>query len=352
MFGLHVYGTFLTHVQKLQCLAAIGGLIVVALLSAGCAVLAFLKMRQLFYEKEQYRLVMEQKDTIWLDYHFSPQHLQVSGSVSPLTELNGLDMMGVEVYEIYDWVHPDDASIRSRIRQFFDSDEGVFRTDLRLKKLNGEYGWYSCTGVLVRNKKDQNERYVMALENVDSQMTQEMTLVEKAENDLLTGIFNKKTMEERVAAALLGRRENDHYIFFMIDLDNFKAVNDTLGHIYGDRVLADAAKKLKELFGENGMVGRLGGDEFAACICFEAFDEENLLAYMREKGARLCETLRDVYHKEELCVKISASVGIASAPENGVEFESIYQKADKALYLSKRSGKDRYNIYEKSDANE
>lgn len=190
------------------------------------------------------------------------------------------------------------------------------------------------------------------MENIDSQMTQEKELTEMAENDLLTGILNKKTMESRVSAQLEHRMRSENLVFFMIDLDNFKEVNDNLGHAYGDCVLTDTAEKIKEIFPANALIGRLGGDEFAVFAGFDAFDLENLTEYMSKKGQQLCQSLKAKYANGDNEVEVSASIGIASAPTDGEDFMSIYQKADKALYLSKRSGKDRYNLFQHSAADQ
>jgi diguanylate cyclase (GGDEF)-like protein len=277
----------------------------------------------------------------------------VDGDVSRLTGFASLDMMGMEVYDIYDWVNEKTTPIRANLRNFFDSGERYFNTELQLKLLDGSCAWYAMTGTLEKNKKSgKNQRFVVALNNVDTKRIQERELTAKAENDLLTGVLNKKTMESKVSEALSHRNSNKCYVFFMIDLDNFKTVNDTLGHIYGDKVLTDTATKLKNLFPNRSMIGRLGGDEFAVCSCFEAFDGDNLLEYMQQKGELLCDTLRADYVCDDLGVGVSVSIGIAAAPVDGESFEEIYQKADKALYLSKRSGKDCYNIFQRSDGNE
>lgn len=349
---LTIYSVNLQAIHNAQLLFTVVIVTLVAVILAVAVVLLIVILRRVVIEKERYDLIAEQKETIWLDYHFSPQHLEVYGAISELTEMESLDMMGVEVFEIYDWVHPDDASIRSTLRQFFDSGERYFKSELRVKKLDGEYGWYALTATLVKNKKEKNERLVVNLENVDIQLTQEKDLMEKAETDLLTGIFNKKTMEEKISEALAHRHGDESYVFFMIDLDNFKSVNDTLGHIYGDKVLTDTADKLRKLFPKKAIIGRLGGDEFAVCASFNAFDSSNLQEYMEQKGGQVCDTLRENYCCDELSVSVSSSIGIACSPGDGSDFESIYQKADKALYLSKRSGKDRYNIFQRSDADE
>ena len=347
-----IYGISLQNIDNKQLLIVVVGLTLGIIIFGVAAVLSLIKWKKIAVKMQRYDLIAEQKELIWLDYHFSPQHLEAFGAISQLSEKESLNMMGAEVFEIYDWVHPENASIRSELRQFFDSGERYFKTELRVRKLDGEYGWYSLMGTLEKDIKGKNSRFVVNLENVDVQLSQEKDLVEKAETDLLTGIYNKKTLEEKMGEALAHRHSNESYVFFMIDLDNFKTVNDTLGHAYGDKVLQEAADKLKKVFPRKALIGRLGGDEFAVCACFEAFDVDNLTEYMEQKGEQLCTALRTKYYQEDISVGVSSSIGISSSPGDGVDFMTVYMKADKALYLSKRSGKNRYNIFKNSDANE
>lgn len=329
----------------------IGTIILCVLLAVFC-VLLLLYVRKLATENERYELVARQQQGIWMDYQFHPLNLRVTGNLGKISEEESLHLMGMEVYDIYDYVHEEDASIRSDIRQFFDSGELFYRKELRVKQLDGEYGWYMVSGALLKKKNGKNKRFVAVLQNIDSRMKQEKNLMQKAENDLLTGIFNKKTMEEKIETAIEKRRSNEHHIFFMVDLDNFKTVNDRLGHIYGDKVLTDTSDKLKKVFKNNAIIGRLGGDEFAVCASFDAFDESSLSEYIEQKAEQLRSALQESYYCDDLGVDVSASIGIAVSPENGMDFESIYRKADKALYLSKRSGKNRYSVFQNSDGNE
>lgn len=331
----------------------IAGLIVfVVVLCAGVAFLG-IQFQKVYKEKERYDLIAAHNESIWLDYTFSPQHLVVTGDIGSFTGFDVLDFMGVEVYDIYNWVNEEVTPIRSEIRNFFDSGEECFKKDLLLHRLDDTYAWYAVSGTLVKSEKNRkNKRFVMRMENIDSQMTQEKELTEMAENDLLTGILNKKTMESRISVQLEHRIGSENLVFFMIDLDNFKEVNDNLGHAYGDRVLTETAEKIKQVFPSNALIGRLGGDEFAVFAGFDAFDLDNLTEYMTQKGEQLCQGLKAEYANGDHVVEVSASIGIASAPTDGEDFMSIYQKADKALYLSKRSGKDRYNLFQHSAADE
>lgn len=337
MFGITL-GT------KQLLIALVGVSFFALILAGGVAWLAFY-LYKIRLEKEKLELIAAQREYVWMDVGFNPLDLRVSGN---LKEVFGeeLHYMGVEVYDIYNWVHEEDASIRSEIRQFLDGTEVNFQKELRVRKIDESYGWYLLIAAVRRKKNGKNKRLVICLQNVDQAMTEEKNLVQKAENDLLTGVFNKKTIEEKIDKAIAQEKANTHHILFMVDLDNFKAVNDTFGHIYGDQVLIDAANKLKKVFHHNALIGRLGGDEFAVCAAFEAFDETHLTKYIEKKGEELRAQMHEEYCCDDLTVTVSASIGIAIAPESGKEFEELYRKADKALYLSKRSGKNQFNVYQ------
>ena len=139
--------------------------------------------------------------------------------------------------------------------------------------------------------------------------------------------------------------ESSYRIFFMVDLDNFKNVNDKLGHIMGDKAITDTADKLTEIFHHNAYIGRLGGDEFAVCVKYIAFDKESLYEYIYKKAEKVCEANRRVYSNGTEKVAISSSVGIALAPDMAEDFETLYKKADSALYRSKNGGKNCYHIF-------
>ncbi|MCI5586619.1 MAG: sensor domain-containing diguanylate cyclase, partial [Lachnospiraceae bacterium] len=256
--------------------------------------------------------------------------------------------LGECVYDVFDYVHEDDISIRSRLRKFFESGETLFSSELRIKNFNGEYAWYEwykITGTVIRDKEGNNISFVGKLTDADKQIAEEKNLVQRAENDLLTGVFNKKTMEEKITKLLEDRKTDRYYIFFMVDLDNFKNVNDTLGHIYGDKAICDTANVLSEIFKTNAVVGRLGGDEFAVCAIYDSFDEESLSQYIIKKAEEIRKANLRSYTDGASKVDISSSIGIAVSPNDGTDFQSLYKNADMALYESKKSGKNKYTRF-------
>lgn len=298
---------------------------------------------------ERYNILNQIERAIIFEFQFEPKCLRFFGNTLAMFGREVKPMFGEEVYEVYQYIHEDDRSIRGRIHQFYDNDNKRFMSEVRIKNSEEGYGWYRITGMLVKDMKyGENHRFIGKIEDASQQIIEEKSLVQRAENDLLTGVLNKKTMEEKVSECLANIAGNTHYIFFMVDLDNFKNVNDKLGHIYGDNAIVDTAKYLSEIFSKNAYVGRLGGDEFAVCASYDAFDEESLMSYIKKRAEKICEVNRRTYVNGAVSVSISSSVGVAVAPEAGRDFETIYKMADSALYRSKNGGKNCYNIYQKN----
>ena len=192
------------------------------------------------------------------------------------------------------------------------------------------------------------------------------SLNEKAEMDRLSGVLNKTAFEEAVKDHLKEKPSNDLSVMTIVDMDNFKAVNDRLGHAHGDRVIIRVAEFLRKNYDQSTLIGRIGGDEFALYTeCTVAGDGhtetmtsvsiEDLRKQAREIVLGTVKVQMDVVMKEfreefrterEQC-EVSISAGIYITPVKAVveDFESIYKKADYALYTSKRAGKARYTIY-------
>lgn len=170
-------------------------------------------------------------------------------------------------------------------------------------------------------------------------------LKNKAERDLLTNLLNKKTFEYMVGDVLANHSENESGALWIIDLDNFKGINDTMGHMVGDQVISHVADKMKEAFREQDYLGRIGGDEFAAYITFQyKLDSKERYAIIQSKAEYLRRMIGTIAGEINQDIKVSCSIGIAMSPEHGTSYETLYQNADQALYQSKEGGKDKYVI--------
>lgn len=167
----------------------------------------------------------------------------------------------------------------------------------------------------------------------------------KAHIDQLTGIMNKRSFEERVENALANPYEGSGLALIILDVDNFKDVNDTLGHDNGDKVLADVGNVLRNVFRSDDYLGRLGGDEFCIGMRMSLISDEYCRKLVERKCEELCKVFRNKYMGDNNNYKISVSIGAVCSPEHGSDFGTLYKCADSALYNSKRSGKDTYTIY-------
>lgn len=292
-----------------------------------------------------YDAVSKIDKTIIFQYYFNPKKFELKDKFGIIIDKGTKPLMGEAIYDVYDYIHPDDLSIRSRLRKFFESKEDFFTSEVRVLNRNGEYDWYRVSGFVEREDNGSPKCFIGKLMDASKQITMEKNLVQRAENDMLTGVLNKKTIEEKMGLLLNENKSDRYYIFYMVDLDNFKNVNDTLGHIYGDKAIADTGAELSKIFKNDALVGRLGGDEFAVCSVYDAFDDESLKEYIIKKAEQVKKANQRSYTDGVNVVNITSSIGVSVAPKDGNDFETIYKKADSALYHSKNTGKDRYTLY-------
>ena len=168
------------------------------------------------------------------------------------------------------------------------------------------------------------------------------SLQQKAETDLLTGLLNKISTEQKVREYLEeAGSKGQGAILFLIDIDNFKKVNDTMGHAFGDELLTGLGLGLSTLFRATDIVGRIGGDEFLVLMRNINADAET----KKREADKLLRFFRDFKVGEYVQYRCTASIGGAVFSEDGKDFEELYKAADTAMYESKRHGKNRVAYY-------
>jgi diguanylate cyclase (GGDEF)-like protein len=170
---------------------------------------------------------------------------------------------------------------------------------------------------------------------------------ELALHDALTGLPNRRLLEDRIATALQHASRNHHKAAVMyLDLDGFKAINDTYGHAYGDEVLKIVAQRLLASARKEDTVARLGGDEFMVVL-----GEVNSLADAQGPAAKLVEAVSEPFFINDLTLRLSTSIGISIYPDDAESVGSLISIADYALYEAKRGGKNRFCATSASPAN-
>lgn len=180
------------------------------------------------------------------------------------------------------------------------------------------------------------------LERLEHQVhSREKELEKNALFDELTGLANRRLFMDRISVALSElSRSSDQFAVLFLDLDQFKRINDSLGHAQGDQLLLEVAKRLSACVRKSDTVARLGGDEFTILLTHldDSFDATSI-------AVKILEALRQPIQLQNREVIVTTSIGIAIAPENGNDSETILRNSDLAMYKAKGMGRDSYHYY-------
>lgn len=171
---------------------------------------------------------------------------------------------------------------------------------------------------------------------IDNEKNEKEELIEKSRLDSLTKIYNAETTRVYIKKELSKLKEGQYGAFIIIDIDYFKNINDTYGHLNGDKVLKKLASVLNDAYGSAGVVGRLGGDEFVVYLQ-NVEDKDELTKICTD----MCEEIRNIKNKDGNGITISVG---AKLSQYGDEYNDIYRKSDKALYKAKSNGRDGYIV--------
>lgn len=181
----------------------------------------------------------------------------------------------------------------------------------------------------------------LSVSDIDERKRRELDLESKAEHDSLTGLLNRQSASLRMATALERTEEHGYRgAFAIIDLDDFKQVNDTYGHLSGDAVLAGVARHLRAAFRKGDLICRWGGDEFV--VYCEDMEREDMAKRIADLSAGPWSA---TVHDDQM-IELSVSTGIAMVPQDGTAFKTVYERADRALYQAKSKGKAHFCFFE------
>jgi len=181
--------------------------------------------------------------------------------------------------------------------------------------------------------------------------TKAHTAMEQAEflslHDSLTMLPNRKLLKERIRQVLKEEKRSALYsALLFLDLDRFKYINDTAGHIVGDRLLIDTAKRLEHLLRESDTLSRLGGDEFVILLPMLAADEDATVHHAFQVSEKIHEALRRPFGIDDHMLYTSCSIGITTIDHTAVDIDEILRRADTAMYQAKEEGRDRTRFYD------
>lgn len=180
----------------------------------------------------------------------------------------------------------------------------------------------------------------LQLQEMAKTVQRQQEQIAMAGRDSLTGLRNRAGVAEQINAVL---KEGGKGTFFIMDMDNFKTVNDTYGHIEGDKVLVRFAQALRKSLEPGDLVARLGGDEF---ILFSAGEKDRV--ELKEKASVIIRQVERALVSPGKLVRVTVSMGIALAPQDGITFDTLYSNSDKALYFVKNDGKNAFRFFDET----
>ncbi len=251
--------------------------------------------------------------------------------------------------EIMKMIHPEDiTSVQNLFRPdaLKRAEYGQAQTmtlDFRIKGGRSHYLWVRGTLIPIQDRAGLVSRAIGIIKNVDKNKRLALEMQRKSQQDAMTGIYNRGYTEFAVNQYFFEAGKSANAALMMIDVDDFKQVNDTYGHLYGDNVLREITKKMTDLFKSPNILGRIGGDEFVVFVVNPLSME-----WIEDKAWILIEKFAEAFAGQHPKIKTSCSVGIAFAPLHGSDFQSLMEKADTAMYQAKHHGKNCYCIWEAS----
>ena len=263
------------------------------------------------------------------------------------------------------FIHPAD---RDRVIWSLKNKQPFNGTEIRFRVLglgHSDYYWHEVYGSVSRNMDGRENRYIGMLRFVDTEKKRILDLTTKAERDCLTTLYNKLSVEQIINQSIENNSSAKH-AFLLLDIDNFKIINDSAGHPFGDLILKLFAKLLSDTFRTNDVIGRIGGDEFVVFMqdirdtvdvldkaqgLITTFKKEYIRRNFSLEEKKNCHLFQVMNSKCDCQISYSCSIGISFYDADGSNFYQLYNAADTALYQAKESGRNRYVCYQKTDQN-
>lgn len=338
---------------------------------------------KLSYSEERFRNAAEGSDAIIWDVDMSNMQYHLSDK--------WYELLGYEKGEIDEanggWrsiIHPDDSQEADRQRNaHLNGETPFYNCEYRMRAKNGEYIWFNVRGKVLKDSNGKNARFAGSLIDITDRKLyetrlqesyqeleatyEELTAVQEelqqqydeildsnekikkseerlaylAYHDQLTGLPNKLSLFEASSKDVFLFKKGRAALLF-IDMDNFKYINDTLGHAFGDQLIIKVSERLSSLLPENGSIYRLSGDEFII-IMKDIKGPEDAEAF----AAQIIERFKKEFAVSDSVLNVSLSMGISIYPDHGKNVEELLKYADIAMYKAKERGKNSFVVYDR-----
>ena len=260
-------------------------------------------------------------------------------SFERLTQFSEVDMLGLSISDFF--LDHSNADILKRMLDELALD-GFWEGELWNRRKDGHAYLCMISLVRVQNEEGQTIHTIGFFKDRTENYNAKQKIEELAFTDALTGLPNRMLLEERISQSIThASRDHGQFALLFLDLDNFKQINDSLGHPFGDRVLVEVTDRLKKCLRQVDTAARLGGDEFVL-----------LLHQADAGGAEICarRVLADLsapFNLDGIEFTVTCSIGIALYPEDGTQMQDLIKNADSAMYYVKERGRSDFRFYQR-----
>ena len=297
---------------------------------------------QLRDKLRRYEIILSQTENVLFEWEMEGDIIRFSNTWE---DIFGYQAPGGEQHWSQQWMnylYPDDMPLLADCISDLKNGAPYAMTEVRIATARGGYLWCRYRATAIRDARGALQKITGIIINIDAEKQTEQALQSQVEQDPLTKLFNKDAARKQ-AEAYFSQYAEGGGALLILDLDNFKLVNDRNGHLFGDSVLVKVAQEIRNAFRGQDIVARIGGDEFM--VVMRGVTGRELL---EQRCRKLLKILNEAFRDYK--VDMGCSIGIALAPVHGRSYYELFQHADQALYVVKAKGKNGYAIYDPEDS--
>lgn len=291
---------------------------------------------ELEIERERYRIALENITDVMYEYDVLKD---IFTTFKKIKKDSKIKLEKIEIPDFIETLEEKKIIHNNDLPKILDLYSGKIRnvTEIRIRDLEQKekWRWQQVRCSTIFDKNSIPIKIIGTMKDITEEKEKEQKLLDRAQKDGMTQLLNHAATKKAVQEYLLQKSFCEPCALMILDLDNFKAINDTKGHLFGDKVLIGVAEVLKQNVRKIDILGRIGGDEFL--ILLENVQKETAI----KRAGRILKCVKKVNRE----VKVSCSIGISFTSNRLENYNDLFKEADMALYEAKRNGRNRFEFY-------